>query len=419
MKLHHKTLLYLLLVAMPVAVVGGWLFYVGIEQSIQYEIDEQLRSDLNYARRQLQQTGFSDATRQLLPGDWQLAPAQPGETLPPVFSDTTRFDSQKNEIVPVRQLSTTVAAGSKTYRLTVSQAVDEFGEIATRVSVGVVGSFLGLLLVLVVANAWVSRRLWKPFYALVHQLRQYRLDSPRHTAFADSNITEFRQLSAAFDEMGRNLNQQYLAQKQFTDHAAHEMQTPLALVSTELDGLLRDASLTSPQLHHIERAQEAIDRLNRLNKSLLLLTKIDNRQFIDHQPIDVSTLVHKLTDSYAEFARHRSLGWQVSVSPGVVQSLNPYLAEVLFSNLLKNAILHSPAGSTVCVDLTPTHLLTQNDGPPLPFAPERVFDRFVKDPARPDSTGLGLALVRQIARRYGMQEHYRYDGRHTFAIKFA
>ncbi|MBC8152575.1 MAG: HAMP domain-containing histidine kinase, partial [Bacteroidetes bacterium] len=273
MSLLRKTLLYLVLSSVPVVIGGGWLFHTIIYRGIQYEIDEQLSSDLAFVRQQL-------AEGQTLAGRYPLnnpAVEQVSATLPvePVFSDTLEFDWRENQPVPVRRLTTIVSARGQSYRVVVRQAMGEFYEIAHFLSFFVTGGFVVLLGLLVLLNAWVSRRLWKPFYRLRDGLRQYRLDARTPPTFPGSSIAEFNAVSAALNDMSQNLHRQYRAQKEFTDHAAHEMQTPLASVMAQLDSLLGTEPLTSEQVALLEHAQRAVRRSANLNKGLLLLTKIE------------------------------------------------------------------------------------------------------------------------------------------------
>ncbi len=419
MSLLRKSLLYLLLVSVPVVIGGGWLFHTLIYGGIQYEIDEQLSSDLAFVRRQLDE-GHTFAERYPLnnPQVEQIPASRP---VAPMFADTLEFDWRENQPIPVRRLLAIVTARGRTYRVVVKQAMGELNEIAQLLSLVVTGGFVLLLGLLVVLNGWVSRRLWQPFYRLTDELRQYRLDEKTPTTFPGSNIAEFNAVSSALNEMSQNLHQQYRVQKEFTDHAAHEMQTPLALITAQLDSLLGTEPLTTEQVGLLESTQQSVRRLANLNKGLLLLTKIDNQQFSEQQRVNLSELVKKLHDQFASYADYRGIAWLCQVAPGVYQTLNPYLAEILITNLLKNALLHAQTGTCAEIILTETYLKTQNIGLPLPFPTHELFDRFVKNPSRPDSTGLGLALVKQIAGRYGMAITHAYQETarlHEFTLLF-
>jgi signal transduction histidine kinase len=421
MSLLKKTLLYLLLVAVPVAVLGGWLFHSLVDHVIRYEVDEQLSSDLTYVSGQLRRAGGSVEQGHYPFNNWHIDLVPTTGPMPPVFSDTLEFDLRERELVPVRKLTATGQAGNRTYRVVVKQPMGEFTEIAELLSISVIVAFLGLMGFLMALNGWVARRLWQPFFRLIEQLHQYRLDAQMPAPFAGSTIAEFDQLSVALNTMSQNLHRQYVGQKEFTDHAAHEMQTPLAIVTTQLDQLLATEPLTQEQVHYMEQAQVSIRRLTNLNRGLLLLTKIDNNQFADQHGVDLSKLVEKQVRDFSTYAQHRQLMLTSRIAPDVSQPMNPHLAEVLFSNLIKNAIIHATPGTPVEICLTTAFFKTSNVGPPLPFAPDQLFDRFVKNPARPESTGLGLALVRQIADRCGMTVRYAYDLQaetHTFEVQF-
>ncbi|MBO0951618.1 sensor histidine kinase [Fibrella forsythiae] len=421
MSLLRKTLLYLLLVAIPVAVGGGWLFHTLIHRGIRYEVDEQLSSDLAYVSNQLSSAGTLPGRERYRIGNPHVTIVPASRQVLPVFTDTLTYDLFEKELVPVRKLRATIQVDAQAYLVTVTQAVGEFEEIARLLSVSIIVVFLLLMIVLIALNGWIARQLWQPFYTLIEQLRQYRLDARTPTVFTASNIDEFSQLQVALNTMSQNLHRQYAVQKEFTDHAAHEMQTPLAVVTTQLDQLLATEPLTDEQVAYMEQAQGSIRRLVHLNRSLLLLTKLDNQQFTDQQQVNLSEIVEKQYRNLEAYAHHRQLNWISHIVPDVYQRMNPYLADVLFSNLIKNVLVHARPGTNTEVTLTASGFSTTNAGSPLPFPVEQLFGRFVKNPARPESTGLGLALVEQIAERYGQTVQYRYNAAtalHTFTVLF-
>ncbi|MBO0938585.1 HAMP domain-containing histidine kinase [Fibrella sp. HMF5335] len=421
MKLLHKWLIYLLLVAVPVAVGGVWVLQRLIRDNIRTEVDEQLRTDLLLVTQQAGKPGFAAQSLNNIRVAITPETGPQAATNQPVFTDTVAYDPREREFEPIRRITATLPATTGQYRVTISQPMGEFNEIIQLLSVSVTVTFVVLLGLLLLLNGWLLRRLWQPFYQLTDQLRAYRLDpKPANgqpvAPFADSDVTEFRQLSGALNEMSRNLHSQFMAQRQFTDNAAHEMQTPLTIAGHELDRLLGTEPLSAEQIETIGRAQEGLERLVRLNKSLLLLTRIDSHQFAD-EPVDLSTLIGRLVTVYADFAEHHDLGWAYTETPDVMKRMNPFLAEVLFSNLLQNAVRHSAPYTTVQIRLLPDEFMIQNTAPPLPFAPDQLFERFVKNPAHPESTGLGLSLVQQIAQLYGLKIRYSYaDGQHCFSV---
>lgn len=421
MSLLRKTLLYLMLAAIPVALGGVWLFGTLINRVIRYEVDEQLSSDLAYIQHQLQTARIPLNRGQYLLDNPYIALLPSGRSIGHMYSDTVEFDRREQQPVPVRRLTATAQIGGRTYLIVVKQAMGEFEEIAHLLSIGIIVAFVVLLVLLTLLNGWISRRLWQPFYQLIDQLRAYRLNESTPATFDRSGIDEFDQLSVALNDMGLTLHRQYVGQKEFTDHAAHEMQTPLAVVTTQLDQLLTTEPLTGEQVNLTEQAQESVRRLVQLNKSLLLLTKIENNQFADQQRVNLSELVNRLHHHFEAYAQHRGLNWTTLIEPDIFRLMNPHLAEVLISNLLKNALTHALPNTFAQLELTNGQFTVTNIGPPLPFPAAQLFDRFVKNPARPESTGLGLALVKQIAERYGMTVDYCYDesGRlHTFIIHF-
>ncbi|XWW48548.1 HAMP domain-containing histidine kinase (plasmid) [Fibrella sp. USSR17] len=419
MSLLRKTLLYLMLAAIPVALGGVWFFGTLINRVIRYEVDEQLSSDLAYIQHQLQTARVPLNRGHYLLDNPHIALLPSGHPVARMYSDTVEFDRREQEPVPVRRLTATAQIGDHLYLIVVRQAMGEFEEIAHLLSLGVMVVFVLLLILLTLLNGWISRRLWQPFYRLIDQLRAYRLNERTPDTFDRNGIDEFDQLSATLNDMSLTLHRQFVAQKEFTDHAAHEMQTPLAMVTTQLDQLLTTEPLTGEQVNLMEQAQHSVRRLVQLNKSLLLLTKIDNNQFADQQRLNLSELVNRLHINFAAYAQHRGLHWTTLIEPDVFRLMNPYLAEVLISNLLKNSLTHASADTVAQLELTNSQFTVTNVGSPLPFPAEQLFDRFVKNPARPESTGLGLALVKQIADRYGMTVDYRYDERgqrHTFTL---
>lgn len=280
MKLIHKTTRYLFLVTLPIALSGTFLLNYLIHQTIHNEIDELLISELKQVIENLDQ--HPPDARGLLNWDHnlQITYAASSSTESPVFTDTTLFDSIENKVVSVRMLRATHAVGRHNYAIRLHQPYLEFNEIAHILSIGIAICFIALVAVILLIGSLLFRRILHPFYVIIQQLKKYRIDQSEALMFPTSDIEEFTLLSHSLEKMIQQAAHKFTQQKQFTDNASHEIQTPLSILSFDLDLLQQSDRLSEADLQRIQRSQKTIKRLSSLNQALLLLAKIENHQFI-------------------------------------------------------------------------------------------------------------------------------------------
>ncbi|MVM29068.1 sensor histidine kinase [Spirosoma sp. HMF4905] len=416
MSLLSQTARYLLFTALAIALIGSVGFYTLIHRKIRHEVDEILVAEVKKTERRLQLQPLRKVS------DWDDNPHIELATrhLRPHFRDIVLIDSfDTNEPIQVRQLRQTVSANGQTYLVTVRLPYYEFNELAREMSAGVIVGFLILMALSVAIGLGLSRRLWEPFYMTISQLGSFRLDGATDQSFPASRVREFSLLSRSLSELTQKLRRQFSLQKQFTENASHELQTPLAVASAELDFLMQSERLNEADHTHLQRATDALSRLSQMNRSLLLLTQVENDQFAADELVDLSALLTQYIDEYEPFFEHKNMSIERSIAPAIQLRVNRQLVSVLVTNLLKNAVRHGNTGGSVGIELTAQSLQIRNTGKPLPFADNQLFNRFVKDPARPDSTGLGLALVKQICDRYRLPLTYGYNsakGEHSFQV---
>lgn len=333
--------------------------------------------------------------------------------------DTTYYLPMMNEWEPHRELATNLLVNGHGYRLLIRQSLVESEDFILTITGLQTGVFLLLLLGLGLINRQTTRRLWRPFTDALHRIRQFRLETDPTPVWPNTQVVEFGQMHHALTVLIERNQAAYSSQKQFTENASHEMQTPLSVISAELEVLFQAENLPEAELIHVQRAADAARRLAHINRALLLLTQIENQQFTDVQPVQLGTLMNRLLESNADFIQHKDLVVRYDQSGDPSVPINPHLAEVLLGNLLRNAIRHIPAGGRITCSITDVSVVLANTGPPLPFPPETLFNRFVKNPALPDATGLGLSIARQIAQRYGLTLRYDYEadrGGHVFRL---
>ena len=333
--------------------------------------------------------------------------------------DTTYYLAMLDEWEPHRELATHLRVRGHAYKLRVRQSLVEREDFILTITGLQTGVFLLLLLGLGLINRRMTRRLWQPFTDALAKIRRFRLETDPLPSWPPTQVTEFNELQNDLTTLIRRNQSVYASQKQFTENASHELQTPLAIISAELEVLFQSEGLPDAELAHVQRATEAVRRLAQINKALLLLTQIENRQFTEDKPIHVGIALERLLKINAEFIRHKQIQLHQDQTGDPTVQMNPQLAEVLLGTRLRKAIRHTPDGGSMTIELTAERLQLTNTGKPLPFPIEELFKRFVKNPSLPEATGLGLAIARQITDRYGLTLTYAYEStlhQHAFTL---
>lgn len=275
-----------------------------------------------------------------------------------------------------------------------------------------------LIVGLILVNRRISNRLWQPFYRSLAQIRRFDLDQQQQVAFEKTDIDEFAELNQSLHKLIAGNVAVYNQQKEFADNASHELQTPLAIIQSKLDLLLQSQSLTDEQYHIIEDANKALARVARINKNLLLLTKIENSQFMEKERVNLSALLQNTLTLFSNFSEGKQLTLQTDIHPDVMVEGNKILIEILLNNLVTNAIRYSPASDIITVRLYEHNLIIANTGT-VPLKQEHLFKRFGTTSSQTPGTGLGLALVKQISSRYGWNISYAFSSNlHTFSLSF-
>ena len=278
--------------------------------------------------------------------------------------------------------------------------------------------FILILAGFILLNRRISQKLWQPFYHSLDRIRSFDLNHNNTIAFEETNIDEFRELNQSLDKLISGNIAAYNQQKEFADNASHELQTPLAIIQSKLEILMQSQSLTDEQYNIIEDALKSLARVGRINKNLLLLTKIDNSQFMDKEKIDLAKLITKAAVQFNSFTEDKKMQIETNIQEGVIVEGNRILVEILLNNLMTNAIRYGSENSIISINLSPGNMTIANNGENA-LQPEQLFKRFANASGQMTGTGLGLALVRQISLRYNWNIEYDFqDKKHIFMLHF-
>jgi signal transduction histidine kinase len=207
--------------------------------------------------------------------------------------------------------------------------------------------------------------------------------------------------------------------KEFIENISHEIQNPLAIIKSRIDLLQQNESIEKSQADLIQSIQGSAIRLSNLNKSLILLSKIDNNQFPEREKVDIGEYIDFHIENFEDIIQSKNISLNKNYKDPVIVLADPGLISILLLNLLKNSIFHNLTSGTIEITTEAKTLTIVNSGKKLDINQEDLFKRFTKSSNRPDSLGLGLSIVKKICDYYQFGIKYSFENNlHIVTISF-
>lgn len=420
MRLLQRSLISYIIYSIIIVLIAIPIFYLIINKMFLNDVDEALRQTRGQLVSQLAKADKQTIQRWNDPsGNIKIMPVNKFSAEENILT-ISLYDSLTNEKEDFRQFTSVVSINGGYYRMSVRQSLVDSEDLSQGIVTTQIILLTVLLTGLILLTLWQSKKVWKPFYTTLDQLRKFELDKQPAVHLDKTTIREFDELNKAIIQLTDRNNHVYIQQKEFTANAAHELQTPLAAMQAKLELMMQEKNLSEDQVRHIQSLSQSVTRMTRLNKGLLLLAKIENNQFRDVQQIDIVTIIKRVIRQSAPHIQMKHLQVVESCQPEIIHS-NPDLTDMLITNLINNSILHTPAGGNIEITSGNGKMEIRNSGKPLPFPVENLFYRFQKGnyPKASEGNGLGLAIVKKICNtcRFGIVYHYE-DGNHIFTLRF-
>ena len=421
MKLLSYTYRKLALLLFLLMAVWGVLFYYAIIDEVVDETDDTLE---NYGEI-LMESALHDPsileTEGSLMSFYKFTPIseEEGRHYRQVFYDATVYIELEDEDEPVRVMCTAFRMpDGQYYELKLMISILERDDMVEAMLWYLGALFLLFLICTSIGIQLVLKGVFRPLHRLLDWLHCIQpgkevppLDNP-------TKIREFRQLSDAALDMGNRSYKAYEEQKQFIENASHELQTPLAIVRGKVELLAESEGMMEQQMEQLDEIYATLGRAVKLNKSLLLLSRIENGQYTEMEDVSVDEILDELLPDLMDIYEHKQVRLirKREEQPFIIRC-NHSLAQILVSNLVKNSLLHNREGGELQVLTTPTSLVIKNTGD-VPLDGEKLFRRFYHGmDGKKDSTGLGLAIARSIALSSSLKLTYEWqDGMHTFRL---
>src|SRR5665213_1376826 len=331
---------------------------------------------------------------------------------------TQMFSKRENKMHNFMKLDFPLHFQNNWYKVTIAKPIEGMHHLSRALITISISTILLIILISVLLNSFLLRRLWRPFYQSLKAMRNFKLGENSSLYFPKTSTSEFAFMNESLLLATDKAKQDYLLLKEFTENASHEIQTPLSVIRSKLDMILQEEGLSQKQSELAKEAYASLKKLSRLNQSLLMLAKIENQLFANKEMMNLKEKAEEKIEQFRELWKNN----QITIASEINESfcfINPELLDILLNNLFSNASNHNVPNGFIKINLAKNKLTISNSGSPKPLDKNKLFTRFYKPSISSNSNGLGLSIIKQITILSAVSVSYNYDENvHSFIVAF-
>ncbi|MFC6269727.1 sensor histidine kinase [Frigoriflavimonas asaccharolytica] len=415
MKLTHYISYRYIGVTVLVMLISIPIFYFVIENVLQNNLDEQLEERKSSVVEKLKEMPVE---KMVYFQDEITIKKNPKKLIADSIYTQEIYNAKEDETDSFRTLQFPTKVDGTTYNITITESLVEREDLMKNILLMLITILLILTITLLLINTHIREKIWKPFYKTIEELKNFRVDDLQGLNLEKSNINEFSDLNQSLNALSAVNQKVYQSQKEFTENASHELQTPLAILQNNVELFWQTEDISEEQAEILENISGATSRMTRLNKSLLLLSKIENKQFNDIQDVNLNRLAEDFFKNYQEQIKFKNIDLKTQLSRFFIVKIDDSLAEILVNNLLLNALKYAPKDSSVELLFTENSMSISNQSNGNSLDETKLFKRFQRQSKQENSTGLGLEIAHQIAVSFDLKLNYEFKNeRHFFHLK--
>lgn len=410
MKLLTKTSLNFISASVIFFLVGSMVMYFSVRNIIAKDLQNRLLQQQNEFIYTAQQNKVTDLVSELV-----FVHTTENKQLYS-FSDTVLIANEKYMLY--RKLAFSYSQNEQDYKVSILLSQSESDKLIMKIAIMNVGFAMLFFLIMFFVNRRSVRNALTVFYSTIRKLEDFEVNQTTTLSLDTAEIEEVKKLNEVFEKMSAQIRQDFISQKEYTENISHELQTPLAIISSKADELMQADNLSKEQMEQLALLLETTNRLSKINQALIFLTKIDNRFYTEGSTFSLNDLIKEKLSLFEDAIQDKNIKLELDLLDITHAYMNPYLAETLIINLIKNAIVHNEKGGVLRISLSNNTLSISNSGSPLSFNESDIFKRFTRSNENKKSLGIGLSIVQRICDLYTFNIAYSYTDEHQFKINF-
>lgn len=421
--LKNYTLKYLIIALLAVIAIWSAFFYAFILDEVNDNIDDGLKDQ----KIQIIRQAFIDDTvlntTEFGLNQFRITKIDSSEYEPlNKIENEMFFMEYDGENEPYRILKTAFIDKDGGFRkLEIRTSTVEEDDFGINLLIALFVLYVFIIVGIFFINKIVLDRVWSPFYVILKRMNQYQFGSKKYLKENNQKIVEFYELQNELQTLVQRNEHMFESQKSFIENASHELQTPLAISLNKIDLVLENENLDTKAIQDFEDIKGSLKRMKNLNKSLLMLSKIENNQFEDKVLVNWNQVFKTVFQDFEDVITYKNIHFTFSEHGVFEIKANLYLIEILVSNLLRNAIKYIGSEKEITVIITENSFTIENSGNKVGLNSNYIYNRFYKADTDETSTGLGLSIVQSILKQQeGLQIHYHFiKNKHQFKIAYS
>lgn len=305
------------------------------------------------------------------------------------------------------------------YMLEIRTSTVEEDDLIYDLSISLVALYVFILISILLINHFGLRKAFKPFDQIISQLRKYEVGNKEKPIHIMTNVKEFSFLQNEIQRMINRNDEVFNSQKLFIENASHELQTPLTIAMNKLDLLIEKSDLGEKEMLSLVDTKQTLWRMVNLNKSLLMLSRIENNQYKNNEEVNFTSLTKDLLEDYESILEAAEIKVTTNFKADFMIDFNLDLARILISNLIRNAVKHNNEEKLIQIELDSNQFMISNTGKNYTLDTSMIYNRFYKQGTSEGNNGLGLSIVETIIKnQQKLKLNYRYEAPfHQFILK--